>query len=227
MSLELSLLVLESVLLVFTIILLLYSIREGRGREHLLLEVDRATKTFTRVEYFLAVVDSITDAKKEVTGLITGRLPAHEDKKRTADIVSAIEKMTRSGVRIKYLLPRFHDRLHIGFLYTMAGAEIRLSSCSMLHDFRYMVVDDDLVVIGVPESVGLKEATKKGYQIRSEGLASVLKENFNNCWEKAASFRDYLAEVMKETNASARHMAKELSIDEAELEKFLSAHKTA
>ena len=52
MTIETWLLVLESVLLIATIILLLFSIREGRGRKKLLLEVEQATKVLTRQEYF-------------------------------------------------------------------------------------------------------------------------------------------------------------------------------
>jgi hypothetical protein len=225
MNLELSLLILESVLLAFTLVLLLFSIKEGRAREHLLRGVEKATKTFTRIEYFLAVIDSLTDARREVTGLITGRLPSAEDRKRTGEIIDAIRKMTGAGVKVRYMLPRFHDRLHIGFLYTKAGAEVRYSTCSIMHDFRYMTVDGNIAVIGIPEGTGEKEATKKGYKIHSEGLATILREHFYSCWENATDFAIYLREVMKETNAPPRQLARELSLDEAELESLVAGLK--
>nr|MDA8087694.1 hypothetical protein [Nitrospiraceae bacterium] len=184
MKIEISLLVIESVLLLFTILLLLDSIKEGRSRSKLLLEVERATKAFTRIEYFLAVVDSMSDARREVEGLITGRHPGHIDKKRTDDILNAIEKAARNGVSVKYLLPRFHDRLYMGSLYAKAGAEVRYGGCPILHDLRYMTVDDRMTVIGIPED-SEKEATKKGFQIVSEGLTSILREHFNHCWSSA------------------------------------------
>ena len=87
MTVETILLILESVLLLATIILLLFSLREGRGRRNLLLEVGKATKILTRQEYFLSVTDSMMDAKNEVVGVITGRLPAADDKKRVNEIV--------------------------------------------------------------------------------------------------------------------------------------------
>ena len=220
MSLELYLVILESVLLLFTILLLLDSIREGRARARLLLEVDRATKTFTRLEYFLSVVDSMADARHEVIGLVSGRYPSATDRKRTKDIVGAIGKAVKAGVRVKYLLPRFHDRLYIGCLYSGAGAEVRYSSCPILHDLRYMTVDDRVTIIGIPEGTGEKEATKKGYKIISEGLNSVLREHFNNCWGSATPYADYLREVIRETKASPRQLAIELKIDEKDLEKF-------
>ena len=219
MTMEILLLVIESVLLLFTILLLLDSIKEGRGRSRLLIEVERATKTFTRLEYFLAVVDSMSDAKREITGLITGRYPNHTDKKRTDDIISSIEKAARAGVGVKYLLPRFHDRLYMGCLYTKAGAQVRYSSCPILHDLRYMTVDDRMAVIGLPESTE-KEATKKGFKIDSEGLTSILKEHFNGCWGSAVTYEEYMREVIKQTNASPRQLAMELKIEEKEIEKF-------
>jgi len=220
MKLELLLLVIESVLLAFTIVLLLFNIKEGRGREKLLREVGRATKTFTRLEYFLAVMDAFGDARAEIAGLITGRFPGPEDRKRTDDIVERIKKARASGVKVKYLLPSFHDRLYIGHLYTKAGAEIRYSSCAIPFDLRYMIMDESLVIVGIPETVGEKEATKKGYRIPSEGVAGLFREHFVNCWDRAVEFENYLKQVIKKTGASAKQLSIELNIDERELEKY-------
>ncbi len=220
MTIETGLLILESILFAATIVLLIYSIKEGKERDALLLEIGKATKVFTRQEYFLTVTDSMMDAKTEVIGAITGRLPAGEDVKRTKDIIDNIEKLTKGGVRVRYLLPKFPDRLHIGHLYTKAGAEIRYSGCAVVHDIRYIVVDEGLVVIGMPESIGEKEATKKGFRIPSEGLASILKEHFCGCWEKNIRYEDYVLEVIKQTGATVKSLARELQIDEKELEKF-------
>jgi len=219
MTIEAGLLILESVLLVVTVVLLLYNIREGKGRERLLIEVGKTTKILTRQEYFLTVTDSMMDAKEEVMGCITGRIPTGEDKKRTRDIIDIIEKLTKRGVRVTYLLPKFPDRLHIGYLYTKAGAEVKYSSCLLAHTIRFIIIDDKIIVIGIPESVGEKEATKKGYRIPSEGLAMILKDYFNQC-EKQISFVEYLKEVIKQTGATPKHLAQELHIDEKELERL-------
>ena len=64
MQIETSLLILESVLLAFTIALLIYSIKEGKVRKSLLLEVGRATKILTRQEYFLTVRDAMSEASQ-------------------------------------------------------------------------------------------------------------------------------------------------------------------
>ena len=220
MAIETWLLILESVLLVATIILLVYSISEGKERKSLLLEVGKATKILTRQEYFLTVTDSMMDAKAEIIGAITGRLPVGDDKKRTQDVIDNIERLTKNRVSVKYLLPKFQDRLHIGHLYTKAGAEIRYSDCAIVHDVRYIVVDDKVVVIGIPESTGEKEATKKGYRIPSEGLAAILKEHFYSCWDKNLRYEDYIKEVIKQTGASTKILAREIQIDEEELEKL-------
>ncbi|MEW6410684.1 MAG: hypothetical protein AB1488_11370 [Nitrospirota bacterium] len=220
MTVETGLLLLESVLLVATIILLLYSIKEGRARKNLLLEVGKATKILTRQEYFLTVTDSMIDAKEEIIGCITGRIPTGDDIKRTKEIIRHIEKVTKNGVRVKYLLPKFPDRLHIGYLYTKAGAEIRYSSCVMVHNIRYIVVDDRLVVIGIPESTGEKEATKKGYRISSEGLAMILKEHFYMCWDKNINYEEYVREIINQTGIKPKLLAQELQIDEKELERI-------
>jgi hypothetical protein len=222
MTIDSILLALESVLLIATIILLLYSIREGKQRRNLLLEVGKATKIFTRQEYFLAVKDSMMDAQSEIVGFITGRPPSDDDSKRIHDIVHNIEMLTAKGVKVKYLIPKFHDRLQIGHLYTKAGAEVRYSICALVSNIRYIIIDDDIAVIGIPESVGEKEATRKGFRIPSEGMASILKNNFSECWEKSTTFEDYVKEIIRQTGAAPRMLEQELHIDEKELERIVA-----
>jgi hypothetical protein len=217
---ELGLLVLESVLLVATVILLIYGIYEGKRRDALLREVGRATKILTREEYFFSIMNAMLDAKREIVGCITGRAPSGDDAKLPKHIIDAIEKMTQKGVSIKYLLPKFPDRLQIGVQYTKAGAEVRFSSCLMVHNIRYIVVDGKIVVLGIPESIGEKEATKKGYAIPSEGLATVLKDYFNGC-EKQTSLKEYLHEVIEHSGATLEHLAREFHLAESDLKNLL------
>ncbi len=219
MTIEKGLLILESILLVATIILLLYNIREGKNRKGLLLEIGRTTKILTRQEYFLMVIDSMMDANAEIIGSITGRFPAGDDQKIVRDVVENIERLVKKGVRIRYLMPKFPDRLRIGYLYTQAGAEVRYSSCLMVHNIRFIIIDERLVVIGIPEIIGEKEATKKGYRIPSEGLAMILKGHFNACG-KQISFTEYLREVISQSGATPKILAHELQIDEEELERL-------
>jgi hypothetical protein len=222
MTLEMVLLIIESVLLAATIVLLLFSLKEGRGRRNLLLEVGRATKILTRQEYFLSVTDSMMEAKNEVIGVITGRPPSQDDKKRVNEIITHIEKLKREAVTARYLIPKFHDRLHIGHLYQNAGAEVRFSICAIANNIRYIIADDKVVVIGIPESTGEKEATRKGYRIPSEGLAAILKDHFSRCWEESINYEDYLKEIIRETGATPELLAKELKIDAGEIEKLIS-----
>ena len=146
-------------------------------------------------------MDAMFGAKQEIIGCITGTPPSGDDIKMTRNIIGAIEDMSRKGVIIKYLLPKFPDRLQIGVRYTQAGAEVRFSSCLMVHSIRFSVVDDRIVVLGIPESIGEKEATKKGFSIPSEGLALVLKNYFHDC-QKQTSLKDYLQEVIEQTGAT-------------------------
>jgi len=220
MTLEIGLLLLESLLLIFTIVLLFYSIKEGKQRDKLIMEVGKATRVLTRQEYFLSIMDSMMDAKEEIVGCITGRRPFGDDLKMMKTIIEDISRITKKGVKVKYLLPKFPDRLHVGYKYMKAGAEIYYSSCLMVHNIRFIIVDERVVVMGIPESTGEKEATKKGYRIPSEGLAMVLKNYFNTC-EKQSGFAEYMKEVVEQTGASIEHIAKEYGIEADGLRKLL------
>ncbi|MEW6574328.1 MAG: hypothetical protein AB1374_11940 [Bacillota bacterium] len=219
-SVETFLLVLESVLLVATIVLLLFSLKEGRGRKRLLLEVEKTTKILTRQEYFLAVTDAMAEAEAEVLGFITGRPPVGDDEKRVKIIEDHIKRLSKRGVEVKYLMPKLHDRLHIGSAYTRAGAEVRYGTSAIAYDIRYIVADDQLVVVGLPESTGETEATKKGYRIPSVSLAKILKDHFRGCWDEGTPYEEYLREIIRQTEATPKLLGKELQIDEKELVKL-------
>jgi hypothetical protein len=212
-SLELGLLILESVLLVATIVLLVLSLKEGRGRDRLIMEVERATRVLSRHEYFITVTDTLMDAEVEVVGSITGRFPIGDDSKRTKEVAYTIEKLSQAGVRIRYLLPRFHDRLHVGWLYRRAGADVRFGSDPHLHDFRYVVADGKVAVIGIPEETGAQEATKRGFRVPSQGLSSLLKEDFERSWENATHFSDQVKETISHTGMTPEALAREFKID--------------
>ena len=220
MSLELGLLILESVLLVATIVLLVFSLKEGRGRDRLIMEVERATRVLSRHEYFITVTDTLMDAEVEVIGSITGRFPVGDDSKRTKEVAYTIEKLSQSGVKIRYLLPRFHDRLHVGWLYRRAGADVRFGSDPHLHDFRYVVADGKVAVLGIPEETGAQEATKRGFRIPSQGLSSLLKEDFEKSWESATQFSEQVKETLSHTGMTPETLAREFKIDVEDL----SAH---
>lgn len=217
---EMALLGLESVLLLATLSLLIYSIKEGRVRDRLLRQMSRTTRILTRQDYFNTVLESLQEAEEEVLGCITGRVPKGGDRKQVDKIVNTLKRLSENGVTIRYLLPKLPDRLAIGYLYTEAGAEVRYSNCLFTHDNRYMVVDDRLVILGIPEEKGEKEPTKKGYKVPSEGLARILSEHFYTCWEHNITYKEYLTEVVKQTNASPSILAKELGVSREEVKKI-------
>jgi hypothetical protein len=220
MTMELGLLLLESLLLVVTVILLVYNIHEGKQRDSLLKEVGRATRILTRQEYFFTLLETMHEAEQEIIGCITGSPPSGNDIKMTGNIAAAIEKMTGKRVHIKYLLPKFPDRLQVGVQYAKAGAEVRFSSCLMVHSIRYSIIDEKVVVFGIPESTGEKDATKKGYKIPSEDLAMILKNYYNSC-EKQMSLTEYLQEIIEQTGATPEHLAREFHLDERDLRQLV------
>lgn len=223
MSLETGLLLMESVLLLVTIALLVSSIREGRARDKLLLEMGKTTRILARVEYFLAVTDAMTDATTELVGWISGRAPVGDDRKRVQEIVERIGKLTGGGVDVKYLLPRFQDRLYIGYRYTSAGAEVRYTTNPQAQDLRYIVVDGKAVVMGIPESIGEAEAVAKGYRVPSASLSQTLREHFYSWWEKGTPYEAYVLEVLRSSGATPAFLAQELHIDQREIERILAA----
>ena len=226
MSIEAILILIESVLLIVTIILLLYSIKESWRRKELLLAVGKATKILTRIEYFTAVSDSITEAEEDIIGYVTGRHTIDDDEKRVATILNAIKRATSRGVRVQYILPKFHDRLYMGYLYSAAGAEVKYRPSLVIQSLRYMVVDSKTVIIGIPETTDQEEMTSKGHWLPSKALADILKNHFYARWNNSLSFGEFFNEVLKQTDASTNELALELGIDVKRLKKVLSMQQT-
>jgi len=222
MTIEIALLLLESVLLVVTIILILYSIRESARRRDLLIGVGKATKILTRIEYFSAVSDSMMEAQEEIIGYVTGRRAYGDDERKVTAILDAIKRATSRGVRVKYILPKFHDRLYMGYLYSSAGAEVKYRGGSLVHSLRYMVVNGGLVVVGIPEGTGRREMTSKGHWLPSRALAGILKNHFHPRWQKSATFGEFVDEVLKQTGVSLNQLALELGIEAKKLEMILT-----
>ncbi len=222
MSIESALLLLESTLLLATLVLLVASIRESRQRNSLMLEVSKATKTLTRMEYFQAVVDSMNEAEKEIIGVVTGhRLNGIDDEQRIKNILTVIEKAVGRGVVVRFLLPRFHDRLYMGYLYTKAGAEVRYSTCSMVYSIRYNVVDSRLVVIGIPEAASEEASTNKGHRLPSEALAYIMHGHFYGCWGKNTNFQEYLKQVLEQSGVSIETLSQETGLAAGTLKNLL------
>ncbi len=220
MNIEFGLLLLESGLLIATVVMLIYGIQEGKRRDRLLREIGRVTKVLTRQEYFLSVLGAMLDAKREIIGCITGRPPSGDEVPMARHFTDAIERMKGKGVTVRYLLPKFPDRLRIGLQYAKAGAEVFFSSCLMVHNLRFSVIDGEIVVLGMPDEMGEREATQKGYTIPSEELAALLRNYFNDC-EDRTSLKDYIQEVLRQTGATPEHLAREFHLDAKDLNSLL------
>jgi len=221
MNIETALLLTESILLLTTIVLVVFSIREGRKRDSHINKVERATRTLTRIEYFLTAVDAMADAKEEIVGYITGRKPVDGDTKRVSSFARAINRATKKGITVRYMLPKFQDRLYVGLLYTKAGAEVRYGKLQMVHSMRFMIVDNILVILAVPESEDGRDITKKGYNIPSESLAKILKSNFDSCWKKGMTLPEYINETMEQTGVTIDNLASELELKPKDIKSLM------
>lgn len=51
-------------------------------------------------------------------------------------------------------------------------------------------------------------------------LAAMFEDNFLKCWEESTGYEAYVREVIKETGASAKQLAREIHVEEKELERI-------
>ncbi len=127
-------------------------------------------------------------------------------------VTNAISQAVAKGVQVRYLLPSAPDRLQMAQKYVNAGAEVRFNPEVLVSDARYMVVDNQSVVIGVPERRGRDEPTRKGYVVPSESVASLFREEFEKRWtsKEAKAYLTYLGEVVGKARQSNPSISTEL-----------------
>ncbi|HIQ29161.1 MAG TPA: hypothetical protein EYH45_01205 [Candidatus Caldiarchaeum subterraneum] len=194
-----TLLIVELALLILTVYLLVLTFRETKHREALIDRLITATRTFTRAEYFTIVQEAIGEATQYVYASVTGTKPEDEEEKNNVGrILTNISRASKIGVDIRILLPRDPSRLYMGYMYTNAGAKVKFNKSLLVNELRYMIVDGNTVILGVPEKRGVEEPTRKGHRIYSEGFALILKERFENIWNSSTSisYKDYVQEVI-------------------------------
>lgn len=200
--LELALLLVELVLLIATVILLVLSRREWRGREELLNLLMVTTRVLTRQEYFNMVIETIHSAKRSIYAIVTGTKPSERSESFVENVLKAMAEAHRRGVSLNYLLPKSPERLKMGYEYSRAGADVKYHDGLVVHDFRFMVVDEECVVIGLPEKAGERQPTRRGVLVRSKTLARVLIEYFNRFWTSAESYQSYFAKTVEKLKAA-------------------------
>ncbi len=219
-----TLLSVEMALLIISIALLLMSRREHAGRNKLIEALVRATRELTRYEYFLAVIESIMDSKKKIYGIATGRKPSTQSGREMLNkILDAIREASRRGVKIRYILHPSPERISIAYQYQQAGAEVRLHPYSGIADGRYMLVDDNTIVIGLAGKER-EHPTRTGFILRSSSLSQIMENHFNTLWEEAIPLEKYINTVIEEyrrahNNLKLEEVASHLGIPKEYIEK--------
>jgi hypothetical protein len=229
-ALQVPLLIVELVLLVATLAVLLLNRRESRSREKLMQHFTSVADVITRQEYFVAVVETIQRAERWLCGSVTGSPPSHEEAEVIEQILKAIADATSRGVAVKYLIPLAPDRLQMAKRYRGCGAEVRLHPSLLVNDVRYMLVDDEVALIGVPARKGKKEPTRKGYTIPSESVVHLFKTQFDSQWNspEAKSYEQYLRELVGQAKSSnpdisAELVAGNLGLDKGDVQSVLES----
>lgn len=227
-DLQLPLLLVELILLVATVALLTLNRKDVKSREAMMDHFSSVADVITRQEYFVAVVDAMRRAEKRLSGSVTGSPPSQEETEVITQILSAVSDAAKRGVEVLYLLPLLPDRVQMGRKYIAAGAEVKFHPSLLISDARYMLVDDNEVLVGVPERKGKNEPTRKGYSIPSESVAHLFKMEFESQWnsKESKSYAQYLSELVTQARASNPNisielMANNLGIEKGEVESIL------
>ena len=200
----LSLLLVETSLLVLTIYLIGKVRDEYRGRKMLLERMDIALDLLGRREYFHAVIEAYRDAKAYVVAIVTGSKPSPEETSTINMLLNLMKDRRSDGVRIRILMPKTPDRLYMGYKYSEVGVDVKFSENVFVHDLRYMVVDGKIVVMGFPLEYEAEKPTMRGIKIYSETLSNILFKNFEMLWgsKHTVTFDEYLKDYLEKAMES-------------------------
>ena len=229
-DIELILVVVEFALLAFTIALLLLSGREWRGRVKLLNTLVATARVLTRQEYFSMVKEALDSAQESVHAVVTGSSPNDVDRPLVDGVLKAMSAAKRNGVKMSYLLPKSPETLEMGSRLRNAGAEVRYNEGLIVSDLRYMLVDGKYTAVGLPETTGESQPTRRGVLMKSETLTSLLMEHFNRLWTSGEDYRSYLTYVImnlvEENNMlSPETISCQLKVDASEVREIIRLKK--
>ncbi len=217
----------ELILLVATLFVVILGRKEAKGREALITEMGKTARIVSREEYFNNVLEGLQGASAYVFGRITGTSMGGTRSEYVDKVLKQIRLATSRGVDVRYIIPRTSSRLNLGYQYVKAGAKIRFDPDLLVSDIRYMIIDRDLVVLGLPDKAGEREPTRSGYKIPSEGLTTLLKTDFMKHWDSPES-KDYdeylrriLSTIRRESPETSDHLiATQLNMDLDEIRRL-------
>lgn len=181
----------------------------------------------SRQEYFNSVHSSMQKSTNFIKGSITGSPPKTKNEEELIQsITEEIERATKRGVTVQYLVPKSQDRLTVASHYKAAGAEIRFHPGLVVSDMRFVIVDGKITVLGLPSTAGQNEPTREGYAIPSEGLAQILLHQFEEKWDTGSSYDEYMKQTLEEIRShnpavSDKLLSSQLRIPENEIRRAL------
>ncbi|MCP8323154.1 MAG: hypothetical protein L6N96_03125 [Candidatus Methylarchaceae archaeon HK02M2] len=172
----------------------------------------QATRTFSRAEYFIAVLEAVGESTSYISATVTGTAPKEDEEETIERLLGNFSRASKTGVKLKFLLPKDPTRLNMGYRYKSVGGDVRYNSSILVSDLRYMIIDGRVTVMGFPERRGADVPTRKGYKIYSEGVSLIFKERFENLWDDPSSidYDSYLEKTMKEAVANTPGISDEL-----------------
>jgi hypothetical protein len=222
-----ALLLVELILLIATLLLIMLGRREAKARESLLQQMTHTARMVSRQEYFNSLHFVMQNAKNSIKGSITGSQPTTpEQNDQVHGILNHISIAKTRNVLIQYLLPRSQDRIMVASAYKKAGAEIRFHPGLLVSDLRFTVVDNNYTVIGLATTTGQNQPTREGYVIPSEGFAQIFLRQFQDKWDEAVAYDDYLIETLSEIKnhnptVSTQLLSSQLQVPESEVKRIL------
>ncbi|MCL4412754.1 MAG: phospholipase D family protein [Candidatus Thermoplasmatota archaeon] len=221
-TVDLALLVVELILLVSTFTVIVLNRKEEKVRESVVEKMLHTARIVSRQEYFNSVIFGIQGSSKEILGSITGSKPNSEMLEQVNRIAQELKRASDKGVRIRYLVPKSIDRLKVACIYESAGAEVRFHPGLLVMDIRYMIVDGNHVVLGLPGEKGENNPTREGYLVPSNGLADMFIEIFERRWKEATLCDNYIKEIVNElklhnANITPSKLSSELEVPETKI----------
>ena len=143
-------LVVELVLLVVTLFIVQASRKETRGREQLIQEMYKTAMIVSREDYFNHILEGYHTASQSVLARVTVKKPQESEKEMVEHLISTIGvAIGTRGVEVKLLLPKSPGRISVGYKYTTVGATVRYHPGIIASDVRYMIINDETVVMGL------------------------------------------------------------------------------
>jgi hypothetical protein len=193
-------------------------------------EIKDSTEQLTREEYELLILRGILTAEKRIYCYWHSLHPVAGSENYKKINTGLMQKTKEPGVTVQVVVASDPSRIAPAYELVKEDVDVRFKNSLTVSDLRFSLFDEQMCVIGVPEtSIPDGKPSKHGVDTLSRKMNALLAEHFEQETSKDTyDFYEFVAlqccKVLKEPTNSVEMVAEQLRVDKEVIERACQTH---